>query len=208
VTGVQTCALPIFYESRHAANLEIAYGIRDELASGITVDMSFSTVDSNIPILNKPTVDLGFYLRGTAGIGSFRFGFRPELLLSTYNGQKSIDDQGSIFTGNMHYLYLSERITAFARYDFVKAPCIFIGAQQKRVLYLERDDGLEFENVFSAYCGFSMAFAGVEASPYLGIPFASDYTETKSPLQLGIKVIYLFPEKPAGQTTGAKGKLQ
>lgn len=177
-----------FYETRNCGNFEMAYGIKDGLSVGTTAEISFGSVKDKLHELNKPTCDMGFYLRmnteGKHGV----IGFKPELVLSTINGEKIIaQDYLDSTKGNVHYLYITERSTIFGRYKIENILNIFCGIQQKRVMYMETEKKMLFENVVSSYFGISKEIKEFEPMIYVGIPIYSDYTNTTSPLQIGIK---------------------
>jgi hypothetical protein len=186
------------YEARNAIFCEIGYGIKDELGAGVTADFSFG--DAGAPaadqeVMNKTTVDIGFYLRAMGSIGDFCLGVRPDLLISSINGRKTlVDSVNGDYTGNLHYVYLTERITLFFRYAIYGPVSILAGAQQRRVVFSEEENTMLLENAFSAYTGFSMKLGLAEIAPYLGIPISTDYTRTSSPIQIGIKTVLLVPK--------------
>jgi hypothetical protein len=183
------------YESRSALSGEISYGIKDELSAGVLLDASFGDVGIKNEILDKSTVDVGFYLRALDRFGNFVFGVRPELLLSTLNGTKTVTDSSGTINGELHEMFVSERISVFTRYNINDRIGIFLGGQQKRVVFSEKQDEMQFENVFACYAGVSIKYGLFEFATYLGIPVTSDYTKSKSPLQLSIKVVCQF-KKP------------
>jgi hypothetical protein len=177
------------YESGISMNLDAMYGIKDELAIGANGDFSFKSFKMKDSDANKTTCDIGFYLRAVGDIYNLRLGVRPEIVLSSLNGHKTLSDS-STYDGEMHYYYLSERLTIFARYTIIKALGIFGGIQQKRVVFMEREDALQYENVFGGYAGLAVIAGISEISPYVTIPISSDYTRTHSPMQFGIKTIF------------------
>lgn len=177
------------YESALSASFDAMYGIKDELAAGFDGDFSFKSTQLNDADANKTTCDFGLYLRAIGNISNFRFGIRPELLLSSINGHKYLSDS-TTYEGELHYYYLSERFTAFARFNINNLFGVFAGIQQKRVVFMEEENEFEYENVFGAYAGLTAMVWISELSPYVTIPIASDYTKTNSPWQIGIKTTF------------------
>ena len=182
------------YESALSGSLEAMYGIKDELAAGFLGDFSLKSQALKDNEANKTTCDIGLFLRAVGDIYNVRFGIRPELLLSSINGRKTFSDS-TTYSGEMHYYYVSERLTLFARYNIQKVVALFGGIQQKRVVFMEREDELQYENLFGAYAGLTLVFGLVEVAPYLTIPIESDYTATHSPYQVGIKTTFTV-QKP------------
>ncbi len=81
------------HEKHNLAGIDIAYGINDYIAAGINSDISFGSIDYTSDRLRNSTVDFAFFMRFCSGSDKYTIGFKPELLLSTSNGDIFIDNK-------------------------------------------------------------------------------------------------------------------
>jgi hypothetical protein len=177
------------YEAKSVGGFDIGFGLFENIAMGLTGDFSFGEVASGSKQLNKNTIDFSAYCRLSTAAKWGVVGIKPELMLSTINGDILYNDGSMAYHGTSHMSYLTERISVFGRFTIRDIVNLFAGFQQKRCMFMTDDYDSFYENIISCYFGVSSQFKMFEPVIYAGIPLYSDYTETRSPLRLGFKIL-------------------
>jgi hypothetical protein len=177
------------YEAKSIGGFDVGFGLFENIAMGLAGDFSFGEVAVKSKQLEKNTIDFSAYCRLSTSAKWGVVGIKPELMLSTVNGDILYNDGAMAYHGTSHLSYLTERISVFGRYSIKELVNIFAGLQQKRCMFMTDDQESFYENVISCYLGVSSQFKMFEPVLYAGIPLYSDYTETKSPLRLGFKML-------------------
>jgi len=177
------------YEAKSVGGFDIGFGLFENVAMGLAGDFSFGDVAGESKQLDKNTIDFSAYCRLSTFSKWGVVGIKPELMLSTINGDILYNDGNLAYHGTSHLSYLTERISVFGRYSIRDMVNIFAGFQQKRCMFMTDDYDSFYENIISCYFGVSSQFKMFEPVIYAGIPLYSDYTETRSPLRLGFKIL-------------------
>lgn len=196
------------FESRHAFSGDIAFTFTDFLSMGMVFDISFGDLSSSYgitdkKILNNNLYEWSIFVRLISKFDKFTIGFRPEMLFYTANCYTSVFSTSVLDTivnsARDSYHGITIRNTVFARYTFFKMLSIFLGFQYKRQPFTiedrsedfsERKEELLLENTFGMYTGLGAEpLPGIHLCPYISIPFGTELTDYRSPVQGGIKIV-------------------
>lgn len=183
-----------FYETRHVLNTELMIPFLDHIASGIHLDISLGDISnpgiSKTSILHKNILETSMYLRYSTNINKLSLGFKPELVFFGINYQYTEICNSIIKTKKgYHHLGLTFRASIFSRLAFANRFALFLGIQYKRQPYLKYDSRLQFESALGIYTGIGVTFLNqFFIEPYVALPFATNYTEHRSPPQAGLKI--------------------
>lgn len=182
------------FETRHVLSVEILFSFIDYVSSGLLLDLSFGDINNSSildkSVLQKNIVETAMFLRFAADIKKLSIGFRPEMLFYSTNYQhiKSIDST-IVIDENFHHLGITFKFSVFSRYTILDRFALFSGFQYKRQPYVKYDNRLQYESAFGLYAGVGVNFHNqVFIEPYIAIPLGTDFTEYKSPPQVGLKL--------------------
>ncbi len=187
------------YETRHSMNTELLFPLSDMIAAGFIIDLSLGDIANNNisknSLLQKNIIETSLYLRFVAIHKKISFGLRPELLFYAMNSEciKRIDSTINS-NKNDHSLGITLRCSIFSRYSFNNTFAIFTGVQYKRQPYAKyENERSQFESAFGIYTGLSIKpLDPLFIEPYVAIPLGTDYTNYRSPAQIGIKCVTDF----------------
>jgi hypothetical protein len=195
-TTVITSSNVYCYETRLMVSADACYAFSDIMASGLSLDASLGSIQSNTKFknLNDDNVEGSLYIRFAKKYGRIGVALRPEFILAQLYGDKNSFQSTN---GHVDSISSTEKISNYCpaiccnsvlRCDVMDFLTPFIGFNIKSQPYLTASENINNEISYGIYCGIELYSKSLSVAPYVTIPFGSTTSHFSSPVSLGVQV--------------------